>query len=57
MKVGTKVRVKRGAEHGAMRGPGRITRVSTPALEVKFDRMTRPHKWYTASELEEKNNG
>lgn len=51
---GDRVRVREGKEHGDASGEGTVSMVSDePALEIRFDDMDEPHRWYVASELEQ----
>lgn len=52
--IGDRVQVKYGKEHDPMskEKKGTIVAITTPGLGIKFDGMSKIHKWYTDDELE-----
>lgn len=53
--IGDRVKVKATKEHDPMtKGKvGTIVRISTPALGIRFDGMTKIHKWYVDDDVQE----
>lgn len=52
-RVGDRVQVKSAKGHDSMTmaKKGNIAEIATPALGIKFDGMTKVHKWYTDDEV------
>ena len=53
-RLGDRVKVKPGIGHDAMTmgKTGTVKEVGSPALGIRFDGMSKLHKWYVDQELE-----